>query len=99
MTKHLDERIMHSVLALLIPSTMEHHNNYACDGVTWTETYENLMCWENCEDLTTNYVHDEVSELADADRDTVRTYARQAMRLIHAMGEDRARQISEGGTR
>ena len=95
----LDERIIHAVMTHLIPSTVEHHDTYLCDGVTWTGTYESLMYWDERDDLTTDYVHEIVPELVEAHRDTVRTYAREAMRLIHAMGEDRTRRISEGGTR
>jgi hypothetical protein len=100
MTTHLlDERIMHAVLAHLIPSTMEHHNNYLCDNATWDDTHRYLLEWEVADECTTDYVYEEVTDLAEARRDTVRAYAREAMRLIHAMGEDRARRIAEGGTR
>lgn len=100
MTTHLlDERIMHAVMTHLIPSTMDHHNTYLCDDATWDDTYRYLLEWEVADECTTDYVYEEVTDLAKASRDTVRAYAREAMRLIHAMGEDRARRIAEGGPR
>jgi hypothetical protein len=99
MATPLNEQIMQDVLTLLIPSTVEHHDNYAADGVSWSDTYDYLMVWETSEGLTTDYVWEEIPDLADASRATVEQYARRAMFVVFALGETQARNIAESLTR